>query len=118
MNNADFRIKATAPDQPSTTGTAVVYMDGSGVLMARLSNSDHYQVGTRIATSGTPAATLITHTQSIYGDAGLFAYTGHVIGQTGIRGTGFLLGTPHAWIPVRGPANESWVIPAFQYVAV
>jgi hypothetical protein len=102
MNNADFRIKATAPDAPSSTGIAVLYTNGSGVLMTRLQNGESFQVGSRIYASGHPSATLITYSSAgVYGNAGTFTYTGHVIGQTGIRGTGYLLGTPHAWLPIR-----------------
>lgn len=119
MKTADFRVQSTAPDAPSTAEVAVLYSNASGVLMTRLSDGSHYQAGTRMQASGHPSSVLITHSAAgIYGDAGTFTYTGHVIGQTGVRGTGFLLGTPHAWLQITGPANETWVVPAFQYVSV
>jgi hypothetical protein len=78
MNNADFRIKATAPDAPSSTGIAVLYTNGSGVLMTRLQNGESFQVGSRIYASGHPSATLITYSSAgVYGNAGTFTYTGH-----------------------------------------
>lgn len=102
MQNADFRTQTVVPTSP-TTGVYTLYVNADGILTQVDSNGTLRQAGNRwtgtfgngaVATGGTASLTSGTVFTS---DAGVV--------------TG--LANPIAWLPVKGPAGQNWVVPAW-----
>lgn len=85
MKIADFRLQTSVPDAPGTSVVGV-YADASGRLISRNSAGALFMVGSQV-TGTVPAANVVS---------------GALLG-----------GTVSGWIPVIGPNNEKWAIPAY-----
>lgn len=101
----DLRTQTTIPDAPSA-GVVATYADASGRLVTKFSGGESRLVGTW--TTGTIAGSSVTT-----GSWGQSNPT-YMIGVSGAGGfTG--LAHPTAWIPIVGPNQQRWVIPAYVY---
>ncbi|MEK6880124.1 MAG: hypothetical protein AABY22_10970 [Nanoarchaeota archaeon] len=101
----DFRYQTTAPDAPSAS-IATIYADASGRLLSKLSGGESRSVGSW-STGTIPGSSVTT------GSWGQLVPT-YMIGVSGAGGiTG--LAHPSAWIPIVGPNQQRWVLPAYVY---
>ena len=100
----DFRVQTTVPDVPGAS-VASVYADASGRLIFHKNDGIQFLVGSFY--TGT-----LAQSQVGTGTNGpVLPYT--LIGLSGAPMTG--LGHPSAWLPIAGPANQKWAIPAYLY---
>lgn len=101
----DFRYQTTAPDAPAAS-ISTIYADASGRLLSKLSGGESRLLG-QWAT-GTVANTSVT--TGSYGQSVPTIMIG-VSGAGGITG----LCLPNAWIPIVGPNQQKYVLPAYLY---
>ena len=113
MKTADFRKQTTTPTAPSSSAVTTIYANASGALVAENSAGATWQAGYRASDNlgfGT-AGTVTTAATATNGPI-----TGLFYGVTGVGATGYVLGSPTAWLPIIGPSGQKWAIPTYVYV--